>query len=225
MKKRTGALLPALVMLLSLMAPAEILADIYGETSGGSSKPAIKPSTGDKPVTPVTPAAPEATFQDVPKTHWASEAVEFVAARGLFNGVSADTFAPDATTTRAQLMTVLARAAKADTTGDALTKGMEWAVANGISDGSDPSGSITREQLVTMLYRYAVKAGMDVSVGENTNILPYDDALQISEWAIPAMQWACGAGIINGTSASTLSPNGLATRAQVAAMMQRFCQL
>ena len=144
---------------------------------------------------------------------------------GLVNGVSATEFAPSANTTRAQLMTILARHAGADTTGDALAKGMAWAKENGISDGSNPTGLVTREQLATMLYRYAQLKGMDVSVGENTNILSYDDAAQISEYAISAMQWACGAGIITGMTESTLVPGGYATRAQVATMMVRFINL
>ena len=81
-----------------------------------------------------------------------------------------------------------------------------------------------REQLAVMLYRYAQSRGDDVSIGADTNILSYNDAQEISEWAIPAMQWSCGAGIINGTSDTTLDPKGSATRAQVAAMLMRFCE-
>ena len=81
-----------------------------------------------------------------------------------------------------------------------------------------------REQLAAILYRYAVYKGYNVSVGEDTNILSYDDFADLSEYAIPAMQWARGAGIVNGTSESTLTPQGEATRAQVAAMLMRFCE-
>ena len=84
---------------------------------------------------------------------------------------------------------------------------------------------ITREQLATMLWRYAQTEGYDVSVGENTNILSYTDVADLSEYAISAMQWAVGAGIINGTGdGSTLSPQGQATRAQAAVMLTRFCE-
>ena len=83
---------------------------------------------------------------------------------------------------------------------------------------------MTREQLAAILYRYAVYKGYDVSIGEDTNILSYADFADLSEYAIPAMQWACGAGIVNGTSESTLTPQGEATRAQVAAMLMRFCE-
>ena len=76
-----------------------------------------------------------------------------------------------------------------------------------------------------MLYRYAQYKKYDVSVGENTNILSYADSDQLGEWAVPAMQWACGAGLINGTGdGSTLSPQGQATRAQAAVMLMRFCE-
>ena len=82
---------------------------------------------------------------------------------------------------------------------------------------------MTREQLVTILYRYAKKKGVDVSVGEDTNILSYDDAFDVSEWAIPAMQWAVGAEIVNGTSASTLSPKNNASRTEIATIIMRYC--
>ena len=106
---------------------------------------------------------------------------------------------------------------------------MAWAAEHGIVSGvSDsafaPNGAITREQLAVMLYRYAQYKGCDVSVGEDTNILSYTDAAQVAEYAIPAFQWAVGAGIINGTTASTLSPKGSATRGQVAAILHRYCE-
>ena len=87
-----------------------------------------------------------------------------------------------------------------------------------------PEDDITREQLASILYRYAQHKGYDVSAGEQTNILSYTDTPEISEYAIPAMQWACGAGVIQGMTESTLDPQGSATRAQVAAMLQRFCE-
>ncbi len=106
---------------------------------------------------------------------------------------------------------------------------IRWATSEGVAEGYGngkfgPDDSITREQLAAMLYRYAQKYGYDMSVGEDTNILSYTDFGQISEYAIPALQWACGAGIINGTSESTLSPQGEAVRAQAAAMLMRFVE-
>ena len=213
------------------MTPAQILMDIFGDEgipTDSESKPSVRPSTGssskdddeEEVVTPVAPVEPEKTvFTDVPAGHWASEAVAFVVEQGLFNGVSADAFAPSADTTRAQLMTVLARHAGADTTGDALAKGMAWAKANGISDGTNGNGTITREQLATMLYRYA---GSPAVTGDLT---AYADAASVSDWAATAMAWAVEKGIITGMTETTLAPAGNATRAQVAAMMQRFCAL
>ena len=94
-------------------------------------------------------------------------------------------------------------------------------MANGISDGSGLDQNLTREQLATMLYRYAQLKGYDVSVGENTNILSYADASSVSSYAMEAMQWACGAGIIGGKD-GLLAPAGSATRAEVATMLMRF---
>ena len=99
-----------------------------------------------------------------------------------------------------------------------------WAMAGGVSDGTDPNGPVTREQVATMLYRYAAAKGCDVSIGESTNILSYADFASISEYAIPAMQWACGSGIVTGVTDSTLEPQGTATRAQCAAMLMRFIE-
>ena len=88
----------------------------------------------------------------------------------------------------------------------------------------EPNAPITREQFAAILYRYAQKTGADVSAGEDTNILSYADALDVSEYAVPAMQWACGAGIVNGVGGGSLDPGGSATRAQTAAMLMRFCE-
>ena len=110
------------------------------------------------------------------------------------------------------------------------TKGVKEAVAwtaqsgvyTGYADGSfRPNDSITREQLAAILYRYAKYKGVDVSVGEDTNILSYADAAEISDYAFPAMQWACGAGVMQGSNGNLL-PRGRATRAQIAAMLHRY---
>jgi hypothetical protein len=155
-------------------------------------------------------------FEDIPDRFWAKKEVDLVSSRELFNGTTADTFTPDAPTTRAQLMTVLARLDDADTTGAALQKGMAWAVESGISDGANPSGSITRQQLATMLYRYA---GNPTT---NGSLASYPDADKVSGYAREAMRWAVESGIITGRSDGTLDPTGLATRAQVAAIMSRY---
>ena len=166
-------------------------------------------------------------FADVPGSYWAADTIAFVTSRELFAGTTADTFAPDTAMSRAMIVTVLARLEGVDTaTGDTWYEaGRQWAMASGVSDGTNMEQGLSRQQLATMLWRYAQAKGYDVSIGEDTNILSYTDALDVAEYAIPAMQWAVGAGIINGTGdGSTLTPQGPATRAQVATMLMRFCE-
>ncbi len=158
-------------------------------------------------------------FTDVPDSYWAADAVAFVSARELFNGTSAETFSPNAPTTRAQLMTVLARLDGVDASGaSSLQQGIAWAVENGVSNGSDPSAAISRQQLVTMLYRYAGSPATEYA-------LDYPDAAQVSGYAADAMRWAVGNGILNGTSSGTLNPYGTATRSQMAAILMRYYAL
>ena len=165
------------------------------------------------------------TFADVAGSFWGAEAVTFVTSRELFQGTGAATFDPNAPMDRAMIVTVLARLDGVDTTtgGAWYEAGAQWAMSNGISDGSGLDQDLTREQLAVMLYRYAQYKGYDVSAGEDANILSYADAFDVSEYAIPAMQWACGAGVISGKD-GVLDPAGSATRAEVAAMLMRFCQ-
>lgn len=157
--------------------------------------------------------------------HWAEDAIDFAAAHEFFAGVTEDTFAPDSPMTRAMLVTVLARFDGQDTTGGSVwyETAMTWAKENGISDGSNPNGQITREQLAAMLYRYAASKGYDTDLDsvEIQNFADYDD---ISEYAEEALVWAVDAGIMRGTSSNTLSPGGSATRAQVATILMRFCE-
>ena len=163
------------------------------------------------------------TFADVADTFWGADAVAFASSRELFNGTSATDFSPNAPMNRAMIVTVLARLDGVDTTAGSTwyEAGVQWAVSSGISDGSGLDQNLTREQLATMLYRYAQYKGYDVSVGENTNILSYSDVSSVSEYATEAMQWACGAGIIGGKDGA-LDPAGSATRAEVATMLMRF---
>ena len=169
------------------------------------------------------PAGGTAPFADVPEGHWAEAAIRYVWENGLMNGTSAASFNPGGTVSRQQVWMILARMAGADPADMAAAKA--WAVAGGISDGTSPGGAVTRQQFAALLYRFAVMMGYDVSVGESTNILSYADAFDAAEYAIPALQWACGAGIIHGTGdGSTLSPQGTATRAQAAVMLERFCE-
>ena len=159
-------------------------------------------------------------FDDVASSDWFADAVKYVADKGLMSGTGSDKFAPSATTTRAMLMTVLARYAGEDTTGGATwyEKGMNWAKAKGVSDGTNPNADITREQLVTMLYRYA---GSPVV---NGSLDSFSDAASVSSYAVNAMQWAVANGIVSGSNGK-LNPQNNATRAQVAAILMRFCEM
>ena len=163
--------------------------------------------------------AQNVSFDDVKPTEWYADAVRCVVEKGLMSGTGTDAFSPDGTTTRGMLMTILARYAGADTTGGAnwYEKGMAWAQSAGISDGRAPEAGITREQLVTMLYRYA-----DVPEAGGT-LDAFADADTVSSYAVDAMRWAAANGIVNG-SHGRLNPHGNATRAQVAAMLMRFCE-
>ena len=165
------------------------------------------------------------SFDDVSATYWGAEAVDFTSSRELFAGTSATTFAPDTAMTRAMIVTVLARFEGVDTTtGDTWYEaGQQWAMQNGVSDGSNMDASLTREQLVTMFYRYAQSKGYDTTQG-GMAIREYADFEQISDYAVEAMTWAVNTGIINGTSSTTLSPQGPATRAQVATILMRFIE-
>ena len=182
--------------------------------------PDIEPEQSD------TPDEPDISYDDVSADAWYYDAVEYVSKNGIMNGMGESVFQPDATMNRAMIWTMLARLDGADTEGGDswYSVGQEWAVAAGVSDGADPMGDVTREQLITMLYRYAQYKGLDVSVGEETNILSYTDVDQVSEWAISAFQWACGAGIIEGDDDASLSPQANTTRAEVAAILMRFIE-
>ena len=185
-----------------------------GSSSGGSSSGSSSSSGA---------AIPESdpTYADVPADYWAYTEIAWAWENGYMSGTAATSFNPGGTVSRQQVWMILARMAGENPADMAAAKA--WAVANGISDGSNPGGAVTRQQLAALLYRYAVRYGYDVSVGEDTNILSYTDFADLSEYAIPAMQWACGAGIINGTGdGSTLSPQGVSTRAQLAVMLYRW---
>ena len=179
-----------------------------------------------EPEQPEQPEVPAFPFYDVPTSAWYYTAVKYVYENKLMDGVDTYVFAPNDTLTRAMVWTIIARMSGVDTTGGNTwyAKAQEWVVVNGISDGENPTAAITREQLVTMLYRYAQIKGYDVSVGENTNILSYVDATSISEYAVAAFQWACGSGLTEGDENGALTPLATATRAQAAAMIMRFCQ-
>ena len=166
------------------------------------------------------------TFADVSDGYWAADAIDFTTSRELFAGTSDTTFTPSGTMTRAMIWTVLARYEGTDTTaadGQAwYAPGRSWAVETGVSDGSDPNGTMTREQLATMLYRYAQSKGQGFT-GTWAFLLDFTDADQVGDYAYEAMCWMNQNGIIGGMGDGTLNPKGSATRAQVAAILQRFC--
>ena len=167
--------------------------------------------------------------------HWSAEFSAKAVELGLFTGVTETEFAPNNSMTRAMLVQVLYRMQGSPEAGGSTftdvadsawyAKAVAWASENGIVNGSngrvDPNGLLTREQLAAILWRYAQYEGRDVSVGENTNILSYDDAQDISSYAVPSMQWACGAGLLEGSSGK-LMPKSTTTRAQAATVLVRY---
>jgi hypothetical protein len=156
-------------------------------------------------------------FEDT-KDHWAEDAIDFATSRELFNGQGDGSFNPDGEMTRSMLVTVLARLNGVDTTTGSTwdEAGMNWAKENGISDGTNGGSNVTREQLVTMLYRSIGSPTVDNATAG------FPDAASVSSYAADAMNWAVSAGIIGGTGSGTLSPDGTAGRAEVATMFQRF---
>ena len=207
---------------------AEANASLTG-TITAASKP-VTPPTPSKPTKPSTkptdePAKPDASkFVDISKNNWYFDAVQYVLENGLMNGTSANEFSPNADTTRGMIVTILARLDGVDTSGSSpwYAAGRTWAMNADVSDGTNIEGKITREQLAAMLYRYAKLKGYDVSA--SADISAYTDASSVSSWATDAMRWAVGTGLINGRTATTLAPQGNATRAEVAAILMRFAQ-
>ena len=179
----------------------------------------------------------ELPFTDVASSEWYYEAVQYVYNNELMNGMSATTFEPNSTTTRGMIVTMLYRLENEPTAASAgfsdvaegqwYTDAVNWAAANNIVNGYGddqfgPTDTITREQMMAILYRYAQYKGYDVTA--SADLSAYTDAANISSYAVSAMQWAVGEGLINGITDTTLVPGGSATRAQVAAILMRFCE-
>lgn len=183
-------------------------------------------------------AAGENPFTDVPASHWAHDDITYVYENDLMNGTDGSLFSPESTTTRAQVVTVLYRLAgqpAADWANpfwdvpasawfhDAVTWAWENDITGGVSSTHFGAGNaVTREQLATFLYRYAQDQGYDTSA--RADLSGYSDAGLVSSYATEALSWANATGLITGTTATTLSPKGSATRAQVATILSRFCQ-
>lgn len=191
-----------------------------GTTDSSSSMSTFKPGQGGQPNQNGSQAT-VGSFKDVPQNSWFVSAVQYVTSNSLMNGTSTTAFSPSATMSRGMLMTVLARYAGESTEGGTVwyEKGMNWAKNKGISDGSAPNRNITREQLAAMLYRYAGEpdGAADLSA--------YTDAGSVSAYAEKAVQWCVKNGILTGKTSSTLAPKATATRAECAAMLQRFAAL
>ena len=201
--------------------------------------PPVTPGTPSAPVTPARPAAPVGLpFADVSGSDWFYNDVRYVYEKGIMDGTGADRFSPNAPLTRAMIVTILYRMAgspsvsgSSDFTdvaaGKWFAKAVAWAAANGIVNGYGsglfgPNDPVTREQLAAILYRYAVYGGM-TAVTLEENLGSFADTAQLSAYAIQAMNWAVGQGLING-SGSNLVPKAQATRAQVAAIIHRYLE-
>ena len=205
--------------------------------SGRSASVKIKvgegcPKDGSCPVSAFSDADPKAWYHD--GVHWALE-------EGVMNGVGNGRFAPAASTSRAMIVTMLWRMEGEPASDGAMTfkdvpagqwyaDAIRWAAARELvkgysADRFGPNDKLTREQLVTILERYAGYKGLDVRKGEAAVLTGFTDADKVSEWAVKAFRWAVDAGIIQGTTKSTLSPQGSATRAQVATMLMRYDDL
>ena len=182
----------------------------------------VGPSKPSKPSTPDT-SKDDLPFTDVASGSWYYDGVKYAYDNGLMNGTGANAFNPNADTTRGMIVTILARMESVNTSGGAAwyTAGREWAMENGISDGTNMDGKITREQLAAMLYRYAKMKGYDVSA--SAALSGYTDASSVSGWAKEAMQWAVGSGLIQGSN-NALTPQANASRAQIATILMRFAQ-
>lgn len=207
------------------------------------------PSTPSSPETPTTPEDPSqgddtqkpevsaVPFGDVEADNWFYEAVKYVFDNGMIDGTSKVTFSPYTATTRGMIVTILYRLEGTPSTplfefddvpqemyyADAVSWGATNEIANGYGDGTfGPDDVITREQFACILYRYAQWKGYDVSV--RSDLSDFTDLDEVSGYAVEAMQWANGAGIINGIDSVTLSPQGSALRAEAAAILMRFCE-
>lgn len=177
------------------------------------------------------------TFTDVKSDDWFSDAIEFVHKKNLMKGVSDNEFAPNENLSRAMIVTILYRmenepSASFNKFGDVNADewygaAVAWASENGIVNGVSenefaPNDNLTREQMAAIIYRYIKFKGKDVSVGENTNILSYTDAESVSEYAVEAICYAVGSGLMKGDSETTLNPSGTATRAETATIIMRL---
>lgn len=211
--------------------------DIGDNSYSGSSSKKVKKeeNTEENPASEQTSTT--CPFSDA-LNHWAYEAIEYVYNKNIMQGTSNATFAPDTNMTRAMLVTVLHRLENAEITNSNnkftdvpidrwYTDAVVWATSNSIVNGISenqfaPDADISREEMATILYRYAKMKGYEVN--EFANLSQYSDINEIDSWALDAIKWANKKGLINGTSDKTLSPNQKATRAQLCTILMRFCE-
>ena len=217
--------------------------DDYSNDYGSESWDDDSSSSGTTttPTTPTTPANPvpdkAMSFTDVKSNDWYYSSVRYAYDNGLFSGVSHDSFGPGDSMDRSMLATVLysldgkpaaGKSGFADVAdgawyADAVAWAAEHGIVSGVGGGAfTPGGTITREQLAVMLYRYAQYKGYDVS--KTADLSGYADQDKLSDWAAQAVQWACGSGLMNGRSAAQLAPEGTLTRAEAATMLKAFCE-
>ena len=178
-----------------------------------------------------------AGYSDVADSAWYKDAVDYVTEKGMMNGTGNGIFSPDGETTRAMAVTILYRLEGSPKTGENRFRDVEgtawyasavaWAEENGIVNGTgggtfSPEQPVTRQQLAAILYRYAQYKGLDVSL--LGDLSGFTDREKVQSYAEDAMKWACGAKLIQGVSSNQLQPDGGATRAQVAAILQRLCE-
>lgn len=176
---------------------------------------AIEEDTAPAPATP--------SFSDVPSSFWAYEQITWVAEQGIMNGYANGTFAPDNNTTRQALWMVLGRLSGELNADSTMAQAREWAIANNVSDGTNPGNAMSRQQMVTMLYRYAQMKGY--ATNGSTDLSTYPDAAGVASYAQDALSWAVANGVVTGTTDGRLNPEGTASRAHFAVFMYRFCGL
>lgn len=215
----------------------ELGSDVGDNSYSGSSSKKVKKEENTEENSASEQTSTSCPFGDVSE-HWAYDAVKYVYDRNIMQGTSETTFAPDKNMTRAMLVTVLHRLEKEEATNSDnkfadvpasqwYTNAVLWAASNGIVNGISenqfaPDADISREEMATIIYRYAKMKGYEVN--EFANLSQYTDANEVNSWALDAVKWANAQGIINGTEKTTLSPKDTATRAQVATILMRFCE-
>lgn len=209
--------------------------------SGGpdAAAPILLNAAAPQPVTPPTPqpTSPSAAYSDLAPNAWYERAVNFVLEKGIMNGVGSGKFGPSQTVTRATVVQMLwALEGKpvvnylmqfGDVPAEAwYTEATRWAAAEGIVTGYSPTSfapnaPVTREQMAVILHGYARYKGMNTAA--STSISAYADAAAVSTWAVPGLQWACGAGILSGKAGGYLDPSGITSRVEAAQMLMKFC--